>query len=300
MTSAFSTASSTNLPTDLSTAYIDGIATRYRVVGSGPPLLMFSPGGFNATMANWEGHGLYQRTRMLAQLRERFTCITFDKRESGGSGGRVERVDWPDYVRQGIGLLDHLGFGRAHLMGACVGCSIAALTAVQHPDRVAGMVLYSPAGGPRYRRKQHSRFRAHLAYAAQTGLAGVASLAVSTDASFSTDGRVGPWVSVLRSDPEFASRYVELDTDRYEDTVAGMSRLLFDRDTVPGAEPEDLMALDVPTLIVPGEDSSHAPSAARYLQECIPGNEYWDVPAAQQTADSAPARVIDFLTPVRL
>lgn len=292
MTSAFSTT--------VSSAYIDGIATRYHVAGAGPPLLMFSPGGFDATMANWEGHGLYGRTRMLAQLRERFTCITFDKRESGGSGGRVERVGWPDYVRQGIGLLDHLGIGRAHLMGACVGCSIAALTAVMHQDRVAGMVLYSPAGGPRYRRKQHARFSAHLAYAAGNGLAGVVSLAASTDASFSTDGRVGPWVSVLRSDPEFASRYAELDARRYEGTVAGMSRLLFDRDTVPGAEPEDLMALDVPTLIVPGEDSSHAPSAARYLQECIPGNEYWDVPVAQQTEHSAPARVVEFLAPINL
>ena len=286
------------MTTALATAHIDGITTRYRVAGSGPPLLMFSPGGFNATMANWENHGLYQRTRMLAQLRERFTCITFDKRESGGSGGRVQRVSWSDYVRQGIGLLDHLGFARAHLMGACVGCSIAALAAVMHPDRVSGMVLYSPAGGPRYRRKQHARFRAHLAYACEHGLAGVASLVASTDASFSVDGRVGPWASVLRSDPEFASHYLEFDVDRYEDTVAGMSRVLFDRDTVPGPEPEDLMTLDVPTLIVPGEDSSHAPSAARYLQECIRFNEYWDVPVAQQTELSAPARVIEFLSTI--
>ena len=32
------------------TAVIDGIATRYEVEGSGPPLLMFSPGGFNAVL----------------------------------------------------------------------------------------------------------------------------------------------------------------------------------------------------------------------------------------------------------
>ena len=77
-----------------------------------------------------------------------------------------------------------------------------------------------------------------------------------------------------------------------------MSRLLFDRDTVPGAEPEDLLALDVPALIVPGQDSSHAPSAARYLQECLPASQYWDVPVAEQTADTAPARVIEFLESV--
>ena len=68
-----------------STTVVDGIVTRYEVAGSGPPLLMFSPGGFNATLDGWETHGLYRRTRMLARLRERFTCITFDKRESGRS-----------------------------------------------------------------------------------------------------------------------------------------------------------------------------------------------------------------------
>jgi pimeloyl-ACP methyl ester carboxylesterase len=278
-----------------STAVVDGILTRYEVAGSGPPLLMFSPGGFNATMDGWETHGLYQRTRMLARLRERFACITFDKRESGRSGGRVERVRWTDYVNQGVGLLDHLGYERVHIMGACVGCSIATLFATTHRDRVAGMVLYSPAGGPKYRRKQHQRFTAHLAYVAEHGLAGVAALARATEAGFSDDGRVGPWVSVLRSDPDFAARYVELDVDRYQTIVAGMSRLLFDRDTVPGAEPEDLLALDVPALIVPGEDSSHAPSAARYLQECLPAAQYWNVPVAEQTADTAPARIIEFL-----
>jgi len=283
-----------------STAVVDGIVTRYEVAGSGPPLLMFSPGGFNATLDGWETHGLYQRTRMLARLRERFTCITFDKRESGRSGGRVERVRWTDYVNQGVGLLDHLGYGCVHVMGACVGCSIATLLATTHRDRVAGMVLYSPAGGPKYRRRQHARFAAHLAYVAEHGLTGVCALARATEAGFSDDGQVGPWVSVLRSDAEFAARYLELDADRYQTIVAGMSRLLFDRDTVPGAEPEDLLALDIPALIVPGQDSSHAPSAARYLQECLPAAQYWDVPVAEQTADTAPARVIEFLESLTL
>jgi pimeloyl-ACP methyl ester carboxylesterase len=278
-----------------STAVIDGLVTRYEVAGSGPPLLMFSPGGFSATMANWEAHGLYGRTAMLAQLRKRFTCITFDKRESGGSGGRVERVQWSHYANQGLGLLDHLGIERAHVMGACVGCSIATLLATTRPERVASAVLYSPAGGVKYRLKQHARFDAHLAYVAANGMSAVAALASSTDSGFSEDGRVGPWVTILRNDPEFAARYVAMDVDRYQTIVAGMSRLLFDRDTVAGAPPEDLLLLDVPVLIVPGEDTSHAPSAAHYLRECIPGAEFWDVPVAAQTAEAAPARVIDFL-----
>ena len=73
---------------------------------------------------------------------------------------------------------------------------------------------------------------------------------------------------------------------------------LFDRDTVPGAEPEDLLGLDVPALVVPGQDDSHAPSAARYIQECLPRAEYWDVSVSEQTEQTAPARILQFLDSV--
>ena len=74
-----------------------------------------------------------------------------------------------------------------------------------------------------------------------------------------------------------------------------MCRTLFDRDTSPGAEPEDLLKLDVPALVIPGRDASHATSAARYLEECLPKAEYWDVLPDGQTEETAPTRVIQFL-----
>ena len=74
-----------------------------------------------------------------------------------------------------------------------------------------------------------------------------------------------------------------------------MARTLFDRDTAPGAEPEDLMRCDIPALIVPGRDAAHATSAARYLEECLPKSEYWDVPVAGQTEEATNKRVLDFL-----
>jgi hypothetical protein len=74
-----------------------------------------------------------------------------------------------------------------------------------------------------------------------------------------------------------------------------MARSLFDRDTSPGAEPEQLLKLEIPALIVPGKDESHATSAARYLEECLPNSEYWDVLPEQQTEASASARLLQFL-----
>jgi pimeloyl-ACP methyl ester carboxylesterase len=280
------------------TAVIGGITTRYEVAGSGPPLLMFSPGGFNAVLENWASFSLYRRLKLLDHLTKTYTCITFDRRESGGSGGRVERITWQDYAAQGKGLLDHLGIGRAHLMGGCAGCSAVAVFGVSFPDAAASMVLYSPAGGAQYRIRQQARFARHLAFVEEHGLAEVAALAAASGQGFTQDPRAGPWVSVIRADPEFADRYQRQDPSRYATIVAGMARLLFDRDTVPGPEPEDLLRLDVPALIVPGQDASHATSAARYLEECLPCAEYWDVPVSGQTEETAPARVLEFLTSV--
>jgi len=277
------------------TAVIDGVKTYYEVRGDGPPLLMFSPGGFSATLSNWTSFSIYARLRLVDHLVKSYTCVMFDRRESGTSGGRVERITWADYAAQGKGLLDYLGIARAHLMGGCVGCSAVAAFATAWPGAAASMVLYSPAGGARYRLAQHARFARHLSYVAERSLVSVADLAFSSGEGFSQDPRVGPWCSVIRTDPEFAAAYRQQDQGRYETLVAGMARTLFDRDTVPGPEPEDLLRLEVPALIVPGQDRSHATSAARYLEECLPGAQYWDMPVSGQTEETAPARVLQFL-----
>jgi pimeloyl-ACP methyl ester carboxylesterase len=273
---------------------IDGIRTRYKLIGDGPPVLLFSPGGFNATMENWYAFGIYARLGLIEALSRRFTCIAFDRRESGESGGRVEALTWQQYSAQGLGLLDHLGIDRAHLVGGCIGCSCAVTLAVDQPHRVERMVLYSPAGGPRYRMTQDGRFAEHLAYA-KNGLAAIVEAANAGDATFSKDPRVGLWATVIRTDEEFAARFAELDPDAYRRVVEETCALLFDRDTVPGPAPEALLALDIPALVVPGHDAAHATSAARYLEECLTGSEYWDVVPEAQTADNAPGRLLDFL-----
>jgi pimeloyl-ACP methyl ester carboxylesterase len=231
----------------------------------------------------------------LDYLPQHYTCIVFDRRETGQSGGRVERLGWDLYVRQGIGLLDTLGIDRAHIMGACMGCGPAVAFGVAHPQRVLSLLLYWPVGGAKYRMSSHQRFSTHLTYVGEHGLPAVVKLAKGSTKSFGEDPRVGPWAAPVRTDPAFAEAYSRLDLEAYKLILAGTVRTMFDRDTAPGAEPEDLLRLQLPALIVPGRDASHATSAARYLEECLPCSEYWDVPVAEQTETSAPARLLEFL-----
>src|ERR1700747_3013279 len=152
------------------TAIIGGIVTRYEVVGSGPPLLMYAPDGFNAVVEAWSTLGVYQKIKLLDHLPAHFTCILFDRRECGQSGGRVEPITWLHYVAQGKGLLDHLHISRAHLMGGCMGCAPVAAFAAAHPDLVASLVLYWPVGGAKYRISSRQRFADHIAFVRENGL----------------------------------------------------------------------------------------------------------------------------------
>jgi pimeloyl-ACP methyl ester carboxylesterase len=277
------------------TTVIDDIVTRYEVIGSGEPLLMFAPGGFDATIEKWTTLGVYAKTRMIDHLSARFQCIVFDRRECGHSGGRVEAVTWSRFVAQAKGLLDELGVERAHLLGGCMGCSSAFAFAVAHPDRTRRMVLFWPVGGARYRMTSHQRFADHLAFVKEQGLPAVVDVARQERKAFGADPRGGPWASVILHDELFAKTYAGLDVDHYVMIVTQMMRNLFDRDTAPGAEPEQLVRLETPTFVVPGHDASHATSAARYLEECIPGSEYWDIAVDAQTEAVVGPRIVDFL-----
>lgn len=276
-------------------AVLEGIRTSYEVLGEGPPLLMFAPGGFDGTMEKWRTAGVYQRTKMLEHLAQHFRCILFDRRECGRSGGRVEPITWRHYVAQGRALLEHLGIGRAHLMGGCMGCSPVLAFATMHPETVASMVLYWPVGGAKYRIRGRNRFAEHVAFVHQAGLQGVVSHTLKEGKPFSADPKAGPWASVLQRDAAFAAGFVRMEKDSYLKSVEGMAAALFDRDTSPGAEPEDLIKVQIPACIVPGRDESHATSAARYLEECLPQAEYWDVPPEAQDEYSVPGHLLKFL-----
>ena len=279
----------------MATTLVDGIQTRYEVHGSGPPLLMFSPGGFDATLEKWTTLGIYGKTRMFESLTQHYSCIVFDRRECGRSGGRIEAVTWAHYVAQAKGLLEHLKIERAHLMGGCMGCCPVLAFAVAHPQSVLSMLLYWPVGGAKYRINGRQRFAEHLAFVRERGLEAVVALVKLDGKAFNADPRGGPWASVIRHDSAFAEGYATQDVQAYASVVEGMSRNLLDRDTAPGAEPEELLKVEIPALVVPGRDASHATSAARYLEECLPKSEYWDIAPAEQTEANVAPRLLAFL-----
>jgi pimeloyl-ACP methyl ester carboxylesterase len=256
---------------------------------------MYSPGGLDATLEKWSTQGVYARIRLLEHLPKKYRCIAFDRRECGESGGRVERITWRHYAEHGKRLLEHLGIERANLIGGCMGCSCVLAFAVAYPAATRSMILWWPVGGAKYRIRSRQRFDEHLAFVKAQGLSSVVALVKKEGKAFNAEPRGGPWASVIKRDEDFSREFARLGPAHYRQVVEAMRDALIDRDTSPGAEPEDLLKLQIPALIVPGRDESHATSAARYLEECLPKSQYWDVPPDGQTEQTAPPQLLEFL-----
>ena len=179
-------------------------------------------------------------------------------------------------------------------MGGCMGCSTATAFAVAYPEATLGLVLHWPVGGVRWRRNGLDRFQAHVDFVRERGLTAVVDLA-RRGGSFWAEPKAGPWASTICADEDFADSFAGQSLDRYLAMVALMGQALFDRDTATGPDPVELMALRTPSVIIPGADASHATSAARYLQECLEGSVYHDVPLKGQTPDVVRRWIIEFL-----
>jgi pimeloyl-ACP methyl ester carboxylesterase len=275
------------------TAELDGIETYYEIYGSGTPLLMCAPGGFDATIDKWHVASAWTGMDALKALAAQHTVIVYDRRECGRSDGRVERLRWSNYTRHGKALLDHLKIKSAYVLGGCMGCSVALAFAVDYPAVTRGLILHWPVGGYRWKVAAQERFMRHYHFAKQQGLRGIVERA-NDKKNFWLDPETGPWAGMIARDKSFATHFAAQDLDRYLSLIITSGRSLFDRDTATGAEPEEIIGVKAPTLIIPGDDQSHATSAAHYLRELMSKAQFWNVMPPEQTTQKVCDQVIEF------
>jgi pimeloyl-ACP methyl ester carboxylesterase len=119
------------------------VSIHYELRGSGFPLLLLPPGGMRATIADWQ--------RMAFNPAEIFTdefrVLALDQRNAGESQGPLSDGNpWDLYAADHLGLLNHLGIERCHVMGCCIGASYALNLTRLAPERVASLVLQQPIG----------------------------------------------------------------------------------------------------------------------------------------------------------
>lgn len=115
----------------------DGFRLAYLDEGEGEPILLLH--GFGSSLSvNWVNPG------WVKTLREaRYRVIAFDHRGHGRSSKSYVAADYAPSKMAGdaVALLDHLGIGRAHVLGYSMGARVAAFAALEHADRVATLIL---------------------------------------------------------------------------------------------------------------------------------------------------------------
>jgi 3-oxoadipate enol-lactonase len=107
----------------------------FSVAGDGPALFLIH--GIGARRATFDG--------MVAGLRDRFTCISYDLRGHGLSPLPEGRFGLDDLVEDLEELRARLGIERAHFAGHSLGGMIGPRYAWRYPDRVLSLGLWSTA-----------------------------------------------------------------------------------------------------------------------------------------------------------
>jgi pimeloyl-ACP methyl ester carboxylesterase len=144
-------------PEEISYARNGDVSIAYRVLGEGPPDLVYVGGFVSHLEIAWEAEPVRRFFERLASFAR---VIVWDKREQGLS----DRLGQPPTLEQGMDdlatVMDAAGSERAALFGISEGGPMAALFAATFPERVSHLVLYGtyakvtrsddhPAGIPR-------------------------------------------------------------------------------------------------------------------------------------------------------
>ena len=114
-------------------AYVNGINVNYKVHGEGEPLVLIM--GFGAGRWAW--------FLQIGAFKKYYKVITYDNRGVGKTDKPSEPYSAKAMADDTVGLMDHLGIDKAHILGFSMGGIIAQELAISYPERVRKLILAS-------------------------------------------------------------------------------------------------------------------------------------------------------------
>ena len=122
-------------------AQVNGLRMYYEVRGAGRPLVLLHGGLQTIDLAFGA---------IVPELTAGRQVIATELQGHGRTADVDRAIELHDLASDVAGLLDHLGIGRADVLGFSLGGGVALQLALDHPDRVGRIVLasvsYAPAG----------------------------------------------------------------------------------------------------------------------------------------------------------
>jgi pimeloyl-ACP methyl ester carboxylesterase len=251
----------------------DGTTLAYHETGDGPPLLCV-PGGAGRAAAYLGDLGGLHRHRTLLLLDNR------------GTGDSDTPTDPATYRRDRLAddvdaLRAHLGLDRVDLLGHSAGAGIAMAYAEHHPDRLASLVLLTPALRAIGASPTEADWAVHLDRNAHQPWFADATAALKAW----SDGDDTP-ANRIAAAPLFYGRWddqARAHAAAEPGQAAPDARTGYAADGAfnPGHTRRALAALDIPVLVYAGAaDPLSPPHLVRRLVDLIPGARYVEQPDA--------------------
>jgi 3-oxoadipate enol-lactonase len=231
------------------------------VEGRGPLLVFLH--GIGGNRGNWRGQ--------LPLFAADFTAAAWDARGYGGSDDYDGPLDFADFSRDLLHLIDHFGAERAHLCGLSMGGRIAMDFHDRHRERVASLTLCDTQPGlaqmPAEKRREFIRLRQEPLRAGKRP----ADIAPEVARSL-----IGPR-AVAGAYERLVESMAALHPDSYLKTIE--ASFLYER-------APDLERVRVPTHIVVGaDDRLTPPEIARAMAARIAGARLTIIPDAGHLAN---------------
>jgi pimeloyl-ACP methyl ester carboxylesterase len=214
----------------------DGVKIAFDVHGEGEPILLIHGFASNASV-NWRSTGWID---LLSKAGRQ--VITIDNR---GHGKSEKLYDTSAYTSRQMAadssrLLAHLGLPRADIMGYSMGARLTALMGIHHAEQVRSLIIAGLAGNMIH------------------GVGGAAEIAAAL------------WAESAGKVKDAGAKAFRLFAEQTNSDLEALAACISSHREI--VTTEDLDKINVPALVVAGEDDEIAGSVST-LVDAIPGSE---------------------------
>jgi pimeloyl-ACP methyl ester carboxylesterase len=252
----------------MSFALVRGVQIYYQIFGDDGPWFTLSTGG---RRSHAEFIPLAQKI-----AKGGFRVLLHDRRNTGASevliaGNDGEEIIWADDLAE---LLRQLGIDKAFIGGASSGARLSILVNQRHPEIVKALVLIRLTGGDTAAGRLPKKYYQQFIDAAKLG--GMNAVCQTSDYQERIIARPENLEVLMKMDPTEFIRVLQNWLDIF---VSGPKY------PVMGVEESTLKAIQVPVLIIPGNDRTHARANAIAASEIISQVELFQLPIEDQDVD---------------
>ncbi len=232
---------------------VDGAAIEYAEAGSGLPLVFCHE--FAGSMESWD--------QQVNYFSRRYRAVTYNAK---GYPPSEVPADWEEYtwdhqVAVLLGLLDALGIERAHVCGLSMGAYTAVQFMLAHPERCLSVVAAGVGTGSDDPATFLTESEERAAMLEANGMAGM-------DAYLSGSTRI----RFREKDPAGWERFAALFRAHSAAGSANTLRGFQGRRPSLYTREADLAALDVPLLIVCGDEDDPCVGPSLFLNRTVPNS----------------------------